>query len=680
MTDTTKAWTADEWIGGTITIIGGTGAGQVQKITDNATNTITVTDWDTTLGDPAANSIYHLAYAKGGDIIANIQNSDIVYGGFKVAGIDDGGYIFRISPDGDVEIGGNGFGGSDLVVKQNIGLTGGILTVGQLATPTNGVATCGTVASGGHDDDTYYYRVSAINDNGETLALAEFNSGACIATAGLNSVTVTWDAVSGATAYKVYGRATGAELYMATVTAPNLLFNDDAASLTPAGALPTANTTGGRIAINTTVDGTNDRRLETLDTGNPQLRLTQTDDTNYADFEVGATGNLTVTLIAADDQLILTGDLLVQGGGAEICAGGCPTTTTYNPDTTIGDLGVEGAVVAGEYRTHCAEGYVWVPGNAQFGTMPGFCVMKYEAKCASDTATTVGLITPESGATGEYDTYCNDGNVASCLGEGAAGVDACTSANDKVVVSLPDGFPIARISQTNAKTYCSNIEPGAGYHLLTDHEWMTIVYNAIWQKENWCDSQGANCDSDPMTVSRSIADGHNDNLPTHALQSSATDSEACYGTLTKDTNTACGGDASTQKRTLTLSNGEILWDVPGNVWEWTDATVREDRQPRDSSNADDDGPPDLADYNWQEYTAIDDWQLFDYIKPPSGWNSSTVDIGKIYSNADTDIVTNTRAFLRGGGWSYTSGAGVFALHLSNSPTYVNSLIGFRCAQ
>lgn len=92
----------------------------------------------------------------------------------------------------------------------------------------------GTLAAG-----TYYYRVSATNDKGESLASAETSQ----TTSGSTStVTVNWSKVAGATGYKVYGRATGAQQLLATVG--DVATWTDTGANTPSGALPTSNTSG----------------------------------------------------------------------------------------------------------------------------------------------------------------------------------------------------------------------------------------------------------------------------------------------------------------------------------------------------------------------------------------------------------------------------------------------------
>lgn len=117
-----------------------------------------------------------------------------------------------------------------------------------LSTPTGVIATPagagGTLAAG-----TYSYRVSATNANGETLASTAVTA---VTTGATSKVTVGWNAVvppagaSAVTGYKVYGRTGGAELLIAT-TGAGVLTYEDTGSVTPAGALPTANTTAGAV-------------------------------------------------------------------------------------------------------------------------------------------------------------------------------------------------------------------------------------------------------------------------------------------------------------------------------------------------------------------------------------------------------------------------------------------------
>ena len=97
--------------------------------------------------------------------------------------------------------------------------------------PTNATFTAGV---GSLANATYYYRVVAMSLVGNTLPSTE--TSLAITTGGVN---VKWTALAGATGYKIYGRSTGAELYMATVPANVTSWLDDG-SITPAGALPTA--------------------------------------------------------------------------------------------------------------------------------------------------------------------------------------------------------------------------------------------------------------------------------------------------------------------------------------------------------------------------------------------------------------------------------------------------------
>ena len=84
---------------------------------------------------------------------------------------------------------------------------------------------------------TYFYRVSAIMAYGsdgvvvETLAVAQ-GAGQLTGAGNLNTVTITWTAVPGATGYKVYGRLTGAPFLIATL-GNVLTFTDTGATAYP---------------------------------------------------------------------------------------------------------------------------------------------------------------------------------------------------------------------------------------------------------------------------------------------------------------------------------------------------------------------------------------------------------------------------------------------------------------
>jgi len=101
------------------------------------------------------------------------------------------------------------------------------------AAPTAATATTGGTIPAG----TQSYRLTATAGGGETLPSTAVTQAT---TGSTSTVTLTWVAVSGATGYKVYGRTAGAELLIATVGAVTTYI--DTGSVTPAGALPTANT------------------------------------------------------------------------------------------------------------------------------------------------------------------------------------------------------------------------------------------------------------------------------------------------------------------------------------------------------------------------------------------------------------------------------------------------------
>jgi len=296
-------------------------------------------------------------------------------------------------------------------------------------------------------------------------------------------------------------------------------------------------------------------------------------------------------------------------------------TLTYNVDSldpTKFALSVRRADIG--YSTNntnlfCPLNFVIVPGSATYGTND-FCVMKYEAKQVGASTTPI---------------------------------------------STAAGLPWVNISQTTAITNSQNVKKGDGStctscHLITEAEWMTIAQNVFRVASNW---------SSGIVGTGYIYSGHNDNVPANALEASTDDTLGYANT---------GNASGNQRRTLTLTNGEVIWDVSGNVYDWTAGTVQAPVvQPGITG----------AGYAWREWTAITNAGTLLINPSPTAtglsgannWNSG-YGVGLIYSSSDE---VGLRGFLRGGAWSYGGAAGVLALNLSYGPGATSTGIGFRVA-
>lgn len=308
-------------------------------------------------------------------------------------------------------------------------------------------------------------------------------------------------------------------------------------------------------------------------------------------------------------------------------------TTTFSADIKLGaDADLE--------RSSCPTGYILVPGSSTFGTKD-FCVMKYEAK-----------------------------------------QDATT----KQPSSVAAGSPWVSLSWYEAKNACKR----AGAHLITEAEWMTIARNIESTTINDMDDD----------ASLQLATGHSDNVAAAAqVSASGADPVVSGCSLTSTMENAAnvysaasceirgdgsyGGDTNdkgfyltgqawattgysaglankSQLRTHILSNGEVIWDFAGNVWEWTDMQC-------DTTT-------------WHNGAAWEEWNdadLTDYEQAAGGSTSNTSanGAGQFYGCS-----ANGNAALRGGSWGTGVGAGVFTLYLSDAPSLVSTNLGCRCAR
>jgi formylglycine-generating enzyme required for sulfatase activity len=243
-----------------------------------------------------------------------------------------------------------------------------------------------------------------------------------------------------------------------------------------------------------------------------------------------------------------------------------------------------------DIQTSCDPG--WIP----FGNR---CVMKYEAKAMKKSDNSINL------------NGCND---AACL------ISTYTA------VSVEEGKPWVKISQTNAKAACEAI----GAHLITNAEWMAIARDIESVNSNWSDT---------------VLNRGNSNT---------------YASM-NGTNPLLGFN----KRTHTLSNGEIIWDIAGNVNEWVDETRL---------------PSEIPSYReaWREFNSAEYTSKLPYneVGPVNSTRTSSNGVGITYIDNNKSVY----AFLRGGDWSYDTNAGVFTLTLTDSPSGSNMYVGFRCAR
>ena len=220
-----------------------------------------------------------------------------------------------------------------------------------------------------------------------------------------------------------------------------------------------------------------------------------------------------------------------------------------------------------------------------------------------------------------------------------------------VATSQATSTPWVSISQTDAMTTSS--AACTGCHLISEAEYLTIAHNVLSVDSNW---------SGGTVGSGYIYSGHNDNNPASALAASTSDSDGYSGTGNVS--------PSNQRRTLTLTNGEVIWDMAGNVYDWTSGQTTG-------------GQPGASGYAWREWNAIAGTGSLSSNPHPSygtpaasNW-TSTHGIGQVFSSSTETVL---RGFLRGGGWGNGSLAGVLTLDLTYSPSTPDGYLGFRVAR
>jgi len=216
--------------------------------------------------------------------------------------------------------------------------------------------------------------------------------------------------------------------------------------------------------------------------------------------------------------------------------------------------------------------------------------------------------------------YCIDKYEASRPDATGSSMGSDTS----MAVSQQGVIPWVSISQINARTACEN----AGKHLCSDEEWIGAanVQGQVYYLPTNLAVAPYYCVTDSST---------------YCLDNSYAGGEAC------ETGTYSGGASGCYSE-------EGVYDMVGNVWEWTDEVV-------DVTNPD-------GTAGWK------------YANQEGEWQSSTSGLWNKYGNDGVYFPTTTtgRAVLRGGNWYRGATAGPFCAALNNAPAHPNYITGFRC--
>lgn len=209
--------------------------------------------------------------------------------------------------------------------------------------------------------------------------------------------------------------------------------------------------------------------------------------------------------------------------------------------------------------------------------------------------------------------------------------------------------PWVSINQVAAKSACTSL--GTGYDLISNSEWMTIAHDVESNTDNWDSGQ--------------MYKGNTDAIPDSILE--VTDINDPYnGTVNSSIDPM--GTGKEQKRTYTLNNGQVIWDLSGNVWElvdWTKGGVL-DIGPTTCSAV----VTEFPDVNCAELAAIDFMPANPNSEPIATYNS-TYGIGKFIGGLGGSAI-------RGGRKNYNSTAGVFTLYLNFDLDDTSATVGFRC--
>lgn len=217
----------------------------------------------------------------------------------------------------------------------------------------------------------------------------------------------------------------------------------------------------------------------------------------------------------------------------------------------------------------CPTNYLAVGGSAFYGTVD-FCIAKYEAKAVTSNPT-LGSATLYNGGNGS-------GPSAGNFPE-----------------SRPDGTPWTIVTQRSAIILCDRLNSTTGgtgrYQLITNAQWQTVAQNVTSVAANWSSGTpgtgtmaSGHTDYDITDAAQGTTAGLSYSTGGKALAAASMDGTSYPATFANAAAELAAGyrgtgnstsSGWTQRRTLMLTSGEVIWDLSGNVMEFTRFTQPE---------------------------------------------------------------------------------------------------------
>jgi hypothetical protein len=260
ITDTSKAFTTNQWAGGTITLTGGTGSGQTRTVVSNTATAITVTPAWTT--NPAAGTTYTVSALVAYDLLddarslaytpttgANWLDPDPSTVGSALDKVGALGLLAAAPSNGAIPIG-NG-----------TNFTPAVLTAGTGISITNGAGSVTITSTGG--------TVTSVDVSGGSTGLTF--SGGPIVGAGTITMAGTLDVDNGgtgATSLTGYVKGNGTSAFTASASVPGADVSGDitgnAANVNGTVAVANGGTGATTLAANAVVLGNGTSAVQTV--------------------------------------------------------------------------------------------------------------------------------------------------------------------------------------------------------------------------------------------------------------------------------------------------------------------------------------------------------------------------------------------------------------------------------